>query len=50
MNDYYEKENDAINRAKGKEIITANTDPSKIKPAPNVQVPNFVSTIKKSKK
>lgn len=53
INDFYEKEKEEIDRASGKEIVTANTDVNKLKSissAAKVHVPDFVAKSKKPKK
>ena len=50
MNDFYEKEKEEIEKAHGKEKITANTDPKRLKPIPKVQVPSYVTSAKRPKK
>ena len=50
VDEYYQKEKEEYDKAAGRDKITADTDPSKIKPIPKVQVPNFITTVKKPKK
>lgn len=49
INDFYVKEKEQIEKSMGKETISANTDPEKLKPLPKVNVPDFVSKIKNAK-
>lgn len=50
INLFYEKEREEIEKSSGREKITASTDVSKIKPLPQVQVPSFVTSVKRPKK
>jgi hypothetical protein len=51
IREFYEKEKEEFEKASGKNTITANSNLGKIKSvAQKVDVPSFVSTIKKSKK
>lgn len=50
INEFYEKEKEAYDRANNSEKITANTDPKKLKPIPKVEVPTYVTTAKRPKK
>jgi hypothetical protein len=50
INLFYEKEREEIEKSSGKDKITASTDVKSIKPIPQVQVPNFVTSVKRPKK
>jgi hypothetical protein len=48
---FYQKEKEEIQKSYGKEEITAQTDPNKIRQMAKAEVPNFVSKVKpKAKK
>ena len=50
INEFYIHEKEEYDKATSGDKITAKTDPRNIKPLPKVEVPNFVSAIKKHKK
>lgn len=51
ISEFYEKEKREIEKQTGKETLTANSKiPSSARNLPNVNIPEFVSSVKKPKK
>lgn len=51
INEFYQKERQEIEKQRGKETLTANSKiPNSARNLPKVNIPDFVSSVKKPKK
>lgn len=51
INEFYEREKEEYEKSAGKQKVSANTDPNKLKSiSKNIQVPSYVTNAKRPKK